>query len=424
MSYADIFQELQESARAKPSLQHPTGLTPEQLTAWHSPLGQSAVISAGAGAGKTRLLVERINRLLTAGVDPAKIAVLSFTRKAASEIAERVRKRNPKAKKLPLCSTIHAMALRHLLQAGHAIEISPDEMLEGALEDLQPFLPAGASELTPGEMLMLLNRARETPGSGGLWGMLSLVYEEALEKRGLQDFTGLLKLALTLPKKPRYTHVLVDEAQDLSELQRRVLNILAPDSVRWYIGDADQSIYSFRGSHASMMEQLRQETGTLFTLTKNHRCAKQIVKASNAVIQHNSGRLTEAWVAARQEEGAVFCRDFDSAEDELAAARLWLHGDLQNRCVLARTQKQLTLLKEEGLPAHTVHEAKGLEWNEVWVIGCQEGKFPHALCDDIQEERRLFYVAMTRARDVLTLSWSKTKKSTEPCQFVEEAALQ
>lgn len=423
MGYADIFQEIEEAATAKPRLRSPAGLTPEQLKAWQSPLNQSAVISAGAGAGKTRLLVERVNRLLTAGVDPSGIAVLSFTRKAANEILERVRRSNPKAKKLPACSTIHALALKHLTQAGQTIEIASDLQLQEALEDLAPFLLAGADELTPGEMLMLLNRARETPGAGGLWGMLSAVYEEALQKRGLQDFTGLLKIAMELPPKARYTHVLVDEAQDLSELQRQLLDALAPRSVRWYIGDADQSIYSFRGSHASMLEQLRQEAGALYTLTQNHRCARAIVQSSNAVIRHNPHRLAGEWRAARSDGGVVMALEFCNEADEQQAVWNWLQEKPLGRCVLARTQKQLIPFKEAGFLAHTVHEAKGLEWDEVWVMGCQEGKFPHILCEDLAEERRLFYVAMTRARNQLTMSWSITKKASGPCQFVKESGV-
>jgi superfamily I DNA/RNA helicase len=117
---------------------------------------------------------------------------------------------------------------------------------------------------------------------------------------------------------------------------------------------------------------------------------------------------------------------FAHGEDEVEAARKWLEGS-QGRAVLARTQAIIAPLRELGLPAFTVHESKGLEWSQVWVMGCETSLFPHALGIK-EEERRLFYVAMTRAKDYLRMSYcgsraQNTKKPAgrHPSPFLYEA---
>jgi DNA helicase-2/ATP-dependent DNA helicase PcrA len=213
----------------------------------------------------------------------------------------------------------------------------------------------------------------------------------------------------------------------LSSLQKSFLKKLArPNAKFWYIGDGDQSIYAFRGAHGGMMRQLQKECDDTHVLSVNYRSASSIVLHANNVISVNPDRFDIEWKAHRTDEGEVQVDHFDTAADELEAARTWLEASPKTRAVLARTQAVMLPLRELQLPAYTVHESKGLEWPEVWVMGCEASLFPHPLGIK-EEERRLFYVAMTRARDMLKMTYcaSRSQKrgdsSRKPSGFLFEA---
>ncbi len=427
MSYAELFQNVSDTRKQGrgPST---TDLSPEQATALRAPYNESAVICAGAGAGKTRLLVERVSALLKAGANPKRIAVVTFTRKAAGEILERVGNRLGDKSKLPVCGTVHALALSVLTRRKHTVNLASEAQELHCVENLTSLLPDEFQDLSAKELLLLLHRAREQGEYETLEGLLALAYEEQLEQAKLQDFTTLLSLAAQ-QEADLFDHVLVDEAQDLSALQLKFLTAIGPRARFWYIGDPDQAIYSFRGAHASMMHSLRDRTEGFYVLSVNYRSTTSVVKHANNVIQFNKDRFPVSWTAARTEQGSVSVESFDHGEQELAAAIRWAKQAPTKRCVLGRTQALVSLLKEEGLPAMTVHESKGLEWPEVLIMGCEAAMFPHPLAAR-DEERRLFYVAMTRARDHLVMTYAASRshknpmlKSRHPSPFLFETQL-
>lgn len=410
MKYANLFGEVTAAAAAPRAAAAAThGLSEEQAAALHAPYDKSAVVIAGAGAGKTRLLVERVIALLQAGADPKRVAVVTFTRKAAQEMAARMLTRLVDKRKLPSCSTVHSLALSTLLRRKEEFSLASAEQERACMAELEELLPEEFAGLSDSELLLLVHRAREESDYRSVPGMLGLAYEERLQAAGLDDFTTLLTRGCARPES-LYDHVVVDESQDLSRLQLAFLRAVGPNARYWFIGDPDQSIYSFRGAQASMMHRLRDESELEFTLATNYRSARAVVHHANNVISNNPDRFPVVWKTHRTDEGSVDVEFHEHGSLELEAAAAWLSQSPTKRCVLARTQALVLPLRERGLTAMTVHESKGLEWDQVKVIGCEAALFPHPLAAR-EEERRLFYVAMTRARDQLTLSCAESRST-------------
>lgn len=415
-SYASLFSDLESahtSPRGKPLLGGiGQGLSDEQATALAGSFERSATVCAGAGAGKTRLLVERAAALVAAGANPARVAVVTFTRKAATEISGRLATRLGDAKRVPVCATVHALALSLLMRAGLAVKVASDSQVAEVLEQLRPDLPEEYEDYSNSELLLELNRCREEEQYHTTSGLIALHFEDLLTQAGLTDFTSLLVAAAKIVDNC-FDHVLVDEAQDLSQLQQTFLRAIGGPRTRyWYIGDADQAIYAFRGAHADVMRELTARCDDQYVLSVNYRSARAVVQHANNVIRFNDGRIAIDWKAHRTEQGEVTVQPFKHGDDELAAVERWLWAK-RDRAVLARTQALIAPLREKGLAAFTVHESKGLEWPEVWVMGCEAALFPHPLCTR-DEERRLFYVAMTRARDTLTMSYCASRSTKNP----------
>lgn len=421
-TYDELFGELEASVKEPRKPSAVADLSPEQSTACRADVLQSAMVFAGAGSGKTRLLVERTVHLLRKGVRSEHIAVVTFTKKAAQELKHRVSLRMGAQVPKLQCSTVHSLAykLHH-----KKVELASEEFRASLAEDLQVLFEDELGERSAGELLLEIDRRREQRDeSEGAWPEILAAYEQALEDRGLHDFTTLLK---TQPR-PLFSHLLVDETQDLTDLQWAYLQkTLLPGGCFWFVGDIDQSIYAFRGSKANIMQELRAQCALEFTLSTNYRSARKILAHANSVIGFNSSRLPIAWEPSRQLEGSVDVSIFESADEELEAVATWLQQSKDRRAVLARTNRLIQPLREAGLRALTIHEAKGLEWPEVWLLGCDSATLPHPM-GDLEEERRLFYVAMTRACDKLRLSYAKNrsenldpKKARNPSPFLFEA---
>lgn len=402
--FADL-ERLDEQPRSPRGLP----LSADQAAALACPFELSATISAGAGSGKTRVLVERAAQLVAAGANPARIAVVTFTRKAAREIGHRLETRFGDKKRVPVCTTVHALALSLLTRQGITVQVADESQLLALVAQLRPELPDEFQDYSDAELMLEINRCREEEQYLSLSGLVSLRFEEMLALAGLTDFTSLLAVAAKAVKGT-FEYVLVDESQDLSQLQQAFLRAIgAPKARYWFIGDADQAIYAFRGAHEGVMQELRDASDKQYVLQTNYRSARAIVRHANNVIRGNVGRLDIEWEAHSTDEGRIAVEPCENADDELNRVTQWLKSD-PSRTALGRTQALIAPLREQGLSAFTVHESKGLEWQEVWIMGCEAAMFPHPLCAR-DEERRLFYVAMTRAKQSLTMSYCRTRSS-------------
>lgn len=245
------------------------------------------LVFAGPGSGKTRTLVGRAQRLLRDGVPAEHILAVTFTRRAAAELRERLDLALGAGAKLPLADTLHAIALS---------QWSADETPPAVLsEETARSVFAKANGLSAGEARrawesLSLSRERLTPLSPEAAALLE-AYHSFKKERHLADYTDLLERWLSrLRSEParRWLDVLVDEIQDLSPLQVELVRALMPEDGHGFfgIGDPDQAIYGFRGAHPDVQGALRRAWPTLETVTlaASHRSAAGILSSASALL--------------------------------------------------------------------------------------------------------------------------------------------
>ncbi len=308
------------------------GLNPAQAEAVLAPPGPLLVL-AGAGTGKTRVVITRIAQLVKRGTPPARILAVTFTNKAAREMLARAttllggrRGRKPAAgerPERPEISTIHSLCVRILRR--HAPRLGYPERFaiidrgeqEAAARTALKAIKVPDTLLSPGDLVDRVSRWKSRavrPGealdtvSGDADDSWTLAaagyrrYQEALKTAGAVDFDDLLLLvdelfstdeAARRAEAGRFDHLLVDEYQDTSGIQERILAALARDHKSiCVVGDDDQSIYAWRGAEIShILEFTRRWPGaTVVKLEENYRSTPEIIQAANLLIEQNSRR--------------------------------------------------------------------------------------------------------------------------------------
>lgn len=527
-------------------------------TTWGGPL----CVLAGAGTGKTRALTHRIAHGVAQGkYQPEQVLALTFTTKAASEMGQRLRALGVKG---VATRTFHSAALRQLqhfwptLTGGRLPDIAPSKapLIAKTLDQLSLSVDTAVVRDLAGDIewrkvgaLTLEDyRVKRATLGKGLPGGLSLEvvasiherYEQVKDEQGRIDFEDVLLATLgMLESEPRvadrvraqYGVFLVDEYQDVSPLQQKLLDVWLGDRDDLVVvGDASQTIYSFAGASSSYLLEFpeRYPHGTVVKLEANYRSGEHIVRAANHVMLGRPGALTlraqgdsaeaihrhtaatdeaearyvattiralldqgispdgvavlirfgaqsleiesalrAAGVGVRVQGATPFFEeahvkralmeirgaavagvpgsltqvvddilfglglhgeapDHQGAErnrhDDLAAIRALAHA-MPPGSTVARFSEVLADRAGAGdapdvgaVTITTVHSAKGREWPVVFVVGLTEGMFPisYATTEEaIEEERRLFYVAITRAKNALYLSMAERGRSEQ-----------
>ncbi len=308
-------------------------LNPQQLAAVTLP-PQHALILAGAGSGKTRVLTTRIAWLLsTAQAGPSTILAVTFTNKAAKEMQSRLAAMVPFNIRGLWIGTFHGLCNR-LLRAHHRDAGLPAQfqILDTAdqlssIKRLAKALNYDEQKFPPRELMHFINAHKEQ----GLRAAHSEAYdpttrrrvefyaeyEQQCQREGVVDFAELLLRCYELLQRhqplrehyqARFRHILVDEFQDTNRLQYAWLKLLAgygtlPDGEGarvFAVGDDDQSIYAFRGAEAGNMHDLQNEfaIAEVIRLEQNYRSHGNILDAANALIRQNRDRLGKTlWTA-------------------------------------------------------------------------------------------------------------------------------
>jgi superfamily I DNA/RNA helicase/Zn-dependent peptidase ImmA (M78 family) len=355
----------EQFASAKP-------LTPDQASAaTHE--GSGFLLEAGPGTGKTQTLVGRVNHLLGRGVDPEKILILTFSNKAAGELAERIAARHPQAAAKIWAGTFHSFGLDIIRRFHDRLGLPVDPRLldrtdaVGLLEDVYPTLNLVHFKnlWDPTEplakMLSAISRASdEVVDAAGYRAhaeaMLSAapgdeereaasrhlevatvfaIYERLKAENGCVDFGDLVAVPVRLCElhadirahlAARYEHVLVDEYQDVNRSSVRLLKAICGDGRNlWVVGDVKQSIYRFRGASAYNMTRFASEDfpgATHGRLITNYRSRQEVVDAFLTFASEiPSVRGTEVGLAAERGAGGVLpeYRSVDFADQEVAA---------------------------------------------------------------------------------------------------------
>jgi ATP-dependent DNA helicase Rep len=330
-------------------------LNPQQRAAVEHCDGPLLVL-AGAGSGKTRVIVEKIAHLVARGIaPPAKIAAITFTNKAAREMRERVGRRVKRedAEALNVC-TFHALGLK-FLQVEHAraglrrnfsvldaddsagivkelagASAKPDQLF--ALRSLLSRMKSDA--LTPEAALEAARAPRELEAAG-----IYAAYQKRLAAFNAVDFDDLIRLPVEILERDdearrawreRIRYLLVDECQDTNASQYAFLKLLAGERGAFTcVGDDDQSIYAWRGADPGNLDQLSHDYPGLrvVKLEQNYRCAKRILRVANALIAQNPhAHPKKLWSALG--EGAPIrvmeCRDAEQEAERVASQLLHL----------------------------------------------------------------------------------------------------
>lgn len=356
------------------------GLNPPQRQAVLHTEGPLLVL-AGAGSGKTRVIVEKIAHLVSTGRYPARrIAAITFTNKSAKEMRERVARRlkGDAGEGLTIC-TFHALGLRIVqvdgaklgLKRGFSVFDADDAA--GQVKDLMPGAKPDAVQasmsliskaknagLSPEQALELARSTRELEAA-----RLYAKYQSRLQSFNAVDFDDLIRLPVQLLEndteardawRERIGYLLVDECQDSNDAQYRLLKAIAGGTGQFTcVGDDDQSIYAWRGANPENLLQMSQDYPALeiVKLEQNYRCSNRVLRAANQLIAHNPhAHLKTLWSeAADGERIRVWeCRDSEHEAEKVAAEIQFTHTAKQapwsDFCILFRGNHQSRLLEK------------------------------------------------------------------------------
>ena len=472
-------------------------------------------VLAGAGTGKTRAITYRIAYGVAVGAyQPTQVLAVTFTARAAGEMRSRLADLGVVGAQ---ARTFHSAALRQLTYfwptaiggrrpeietfkgrlvgiAAHRLGLSTDRAL---IRDLSAEVEWAKVTMTLPEDYAQQTAALRRDPPGGLEpatvAQVLAAYEEAKTERGVIDFEDVLLLMVGIlldrediadQVRGQYKHFVVDEYQDVSPLQQRLLDLwLGRRRQLCVVGDVSQTIYSFTGATPDFLTGFasRYAGARTVRLSRDYRSTPQVVSLANRVLSRSrrgGGALVlpagaVELVAQRPSGPAV---RFESYDDDVAEAagvvehvgRLRSAGvPLSGIAVLYRTNSQSEAIEQalsdagigylvrggerfferdevkravvmlraaaqnaptvEGVTLSSLHAAKGLEWDAVLLVGASEGLLPISLAEGpaaIEEERRLLYVGVTRAREHLVVSCARARNpggraSRRPSRFLD-----
>lgn len=431
---------------------------------------QNAVIAAGdgvvqviapAGSGKTTVLVERVGELCRRGTPPGRILCTTFNRDACVEMHERLSRVGLGEVRV---QSFHGLGLSILKEEERLrSRLGPCEeavwerlVVETVAATGQKGFDVGAAQEAVAHFklaaMVTPREAREAcregdPGSSAALDFYER-YERTLRESDALDLDDLILGPVSLLQREetvrarwqaRFERVLVDEYQDIEPAQALLVGLLAaPHDSLFCVGDEDQCIYAWRRASVQRVIDLDQVYPGLerYPLVRNYRCGSAITKASRRLIGHNRVRFRKPLHAGVRETGTI---DVWSAQTSAVGAALAVEllreAEPGRTAVLARTGRLLAEVRDawrdvhgrepEGFELATVHGSKGREWDHVVLYGADEGRFPssQSLRDEgdagLEDERRLFYVALTRAKRRLDIVCSARR----PSRFLSEAGL-
>ncbi len=438
-------------------------MTPEQREAatylWQAGSAQALQVIAGAGSGKTHTLVQTLVEAKKAGINPGKIALFTFTRKAASEMKERM-SRLGASNLAGFVGTMHSFAYRAIFSNDRkhsAAQTKPRFIAHPAIvrAGIARRLFPEKAHIPADVLVQTLNPAEQTN--------LEKAYEQYKESKNQMDLDDLIIKAAQLFEN-RFTdfkakpvsgpdYLLIDEFQDTSPEQIRLIRAIAPKKL-FAVGDDWQSIYRFRGADVTVSLRFFDyfPSAKRLYLTRNFRSTSRIVKFGNRAIRQSKeylpkklrafhGKLMEKYTGkGRGKKPRCFILSkpvlppvarpaFTQTPAAGFIESAWLRAmaHLQTEWpryqVLVRTNEirhRIEPLLPPEVGVMTIHAAKGLEFERVLVFGVASGIFPHRW-NNFDEEVRLLYVAASRAKKELAfLAWENRDRYSEFMPFLAE----
>lgn len=487
----------------------------------------NALILAGAGTGKTRVLTQRIIYLIENNFATlAEILAITFTNKAAAEMLGRIKNHyyknnynnadNTDKFADSWIGTFHKICYQILLQNYEFANLKKDFQIIDEIKQKEYItniinsLNLDSKIYDSQKICYLINNYKnlclrstvdtfllQTENFHNLKNGVNInaiqaiyqQYEQFCQQQNIVDFDELLlrcyELLLhneqcRLKYQNSFKYILVDEFQDTNELQYKFIKLLLKNnqnSFLFVVADDNQTIYSFRGANATILQNLITDFPSLITikLEQNYRSTTNILAAANAIIANNNNYKNnnifhkQLWTNnnknTNQKIQLFICENAITeaniiADEILKIANNNVDFDFSQIAILYRTNKQANAFENafsnKNIPCYiytpknnnvknnaeyfdnekntdsnntnsvkllTIHSAKGLEFNTVFIVGLEQNLFPIFLNTNIQEERRLMYVAITRAKQNLYLSYAKSRNGfsfKQQSQFINE----
>ncbi len=414
-----------------------------QLKAINAEQGAHLVI-ASAGSGKTYTVIQRSIALINKGLcKPDQLLLLTFSRKAADELKQRIVNVLGKNGQDIVASTFHSFCLQFIIKrCMNTVHVLDEESSEKVIKEIiDRYINElyGIPSLVVYKILMKGTTHKKLPPD--IYDKIKLIKEEYnayKKKHNYIDFEDMINLSIeyltsnselqkTLHK--RFTYIMVDEFQDTSENNFKLLKLLLPDHNPnvFMVGDDWQSIYKFRDARIEYIVNAKKyfKNVMVHSLNSNYRSKKEIVTISNRLIAKNKFRSRRFIVPVRGSGGKVLFHRVNSFDDEASlAGTIAQNYDKENSIgILYRNNWQGHFLQSkihtgDNVQYMTIHSAKGLEFDVVILCGVKDRLLPDPYTD-IEEERRLMYVALTRAKNCLHILYHPSYSNQKP-QFIEE----
>lgn len=363
-------------------------------------------VNAGAGTGKTFTIVYKINKLLESGVDPSKILCISFTNKSAFNLKERINKSEV------VVATFHKY-IYDILKNSNIIK-------SDIVGDNIPFSKDDLNKIS-----------KYKNGQIKIKPILYNNYQNYLIDNNLIDFDDIFIKFLETPFKSDIDYLFLDEFQDTNPLQYQIIKKITKDNTYILaVGDIKQSIYSFRGSDKKVIEKfIKDYNAKVLNLSINYRSASNLITFFNKVIKSKFDFNFTPLLSSSNEIGYIFINkfkdDFIEAKYVIDKIKYYLLKGYKKSDILVASRDivRLSKIKSEMFKSYlnisdeknsisllTIHKSKGLEFKIVFIIGLERGFFPKKMENTYQsyiEEKRLFYVGITRCKKILHLTYSK-----------------
>ncbi len=384
------------------------------------------LVLAGAGSGKTRVITHKIARLIQAGLDPKRIAAITFTNKAAAEMRERAKGLIGKPAKGVVVCTFHALGVRMMREDGAVLGLKPQFSILDSDDVLKILKDAGGTTDAATARLwqwtiskwknMGLNaaaaEAQAADDNERITAKIMARYEERLAAYQSVDFDDLIGMPLQLLRKHdavrekwqrQLGHILVDEYQDTNATQYEVLKLLTGERGRFTaVGDDDQSIYGWRGATLDNLKQLPVDFPELkvIKLEQNYRSTSAILRAANNVIGPNPKLFPKTLFSELGEGEPVRVVDCDNEqhEAERAVARIQglreasAHKEWRDFAILYRANHQARVFEQALRRANIPYKVSGGQsffdraeirdlcgWFRLWVNNDDDPAFLRAV---------------------------------------------
>lgn len=341
---------------------------------------EAILVLAGAGTGKTRVIIKKIEEIVKNGIDAEKIVATTFTNKAAKEMKERLVKGIGEKGNKIICGTFHRISAQILREHGKLIGVEENFQILNE-DDQNKLIKRIAKEenieiKSPRKAAEEIATYKESSGKKKIDSgtrRLIEIYEDELRSQKFLDYSDLIQLTIRLftsyPEvaKSIAEYILVDEYQDVNEAQYKWIRQISEGKKIFCVGDEDQSIYAFRGADIKYIRKFEEDypKAEIIKLEANYRSTKEILKGATNVIQKNPRKFEKKLIAANEEEKGIIkiTKTYNEFEEAIQIGKIVAHWKEKDKdCkigILVRTNAQVPYIEQGLIQAKIPYQISG-----------------------------------------------------------------